>query len=218
MPRDRDAELAQQTLADGGRRHARGRLTRGGALEDVARVGAIVLEQTRKIGVAGPDAGDGALSWRGMRACGRVAADFLRPQRRIHDLLPVLPIAILYQHRDRRAECLAGADAGEEFNRVLLDLHPSPARVALLTARELVVDVVRGERQPGGHALEDAHEGGSVRFTGGSETNHCASSCLCGGGSDNSVLAAQIKTDWRDQGRQDRREIDGGVRRQGALY
>ena len=65
----------------------------------------------------------------------------------IHDLLPVLPVAIVDQHRDRRAERLAGANAGEKFDRVLLDLHAAPAAVALLAARELGVDVVGEQRQ-----------------------------------------------------------------------
>ena len=75
---------------------------------------------------------------------------------------PVLPVAILNQHRDRRAERLAGAHAGEKLGVVGLDLHAPAAPVALLPARELGVHVSRQERQAGDHTLEDGYERGPV--------------------------------------------------------
>ena len=51
---DANAELVEQPLADRAGGDARGRLARRGALEDVARVVAVVLEQAGEVGVAGP--------------------------------------------------------------------------------------------------------------------------------------------------------------------
>ena len=93
----------------------------------------------------------------------------LAARRRIHDLLPVLPVAIGDEHRDRRAERFAGANAGEKLDGVLFDLHAPAAAVPLLTARELGVDVRGEQRQARGHPFENAHEGGPMRFAGGRE-------------------------------------------------
>jgi hypothetical protein len=49
---DLDTEFGKQSLGEGARRDAAGRLPRTGALEDVARVDAIVLEDPGEIGVA----------------------------------------------------------------------------------------------------------------------------------------------------------------------
>ena len=95
-------------------------------------------------------------------------------RRGIHDLLPVLPVAIVDQHRDRRAERLAGAHAGEELSVVLLDLHAPPAAVALLAARELDVDVLGEEWQARGHSFENGHERVPVGFAGGCEAQHAS--------------------------------------------
>ena len=52
----------EEALADGAGGDARGRLARRRALENVARVVAVVLEQSGEIGVAGTHARDGALA------------------------------------------------------------------------------------------------------------------------------------------------------------
>ena len=54
----------EEALADRRRGDARRRLARRRALEDVARVVAVVLEQAGEIGVAGTHARDGALARR----------------------------------------------------------------------------------------------------------------------------------------------------------
>src|SRR5689334_8814218 len=94
------------------------------------------------------------------------------PRRRIHDLLPVLPVAILNHHRDWRAQGLARAHAGQELDVVGLDLHSSAAAIALLASRQLYVDVSRDERQSGDHAFEYRDEGGTVRFARGGKSEH----------------------------------------------
>ena len=57
---DANVELGEKTLADGGGGDARRRLARRRALENVARVVAVVLENAGEIGVAGAHARDGA--------------------------------------------------------------------------------------------------------------------------------------------------------------
>ena len=92
-------------------------------------------------------------------------------RRGIHDFLPVFPVAIGDEHRDRRAERFAGAHAGEKLDVVLLDLHAAAAAVALLAADELLVDVSGEQWQAGGAALEQRDEGFAVGFSGGREAN-----------------------------------------------
>src|SRR4051794_16047063 len=99
MRSDLDPELPQQLLADSSARHTRDGLARAGALEDVARVHAVVFERTGEIGVAGARPGDLAPATLGI---GR------RVRFRRHDVLPVLPVAIPDEHGDGGAECFAG--------------------------------------------------------------------------------------------------------------
>ena len=159
MAADAHVELVEKTLTDGRGGDARRRLARRRALENVARVVAIVLENAGEIGVAGPNARDGALAKPGPSAAPRRSLGVVVARRGIHDLLPVLPVAIVDEHRDRRPERLAGAHAGQKLDRVLLDLHAAPAAVALLAARELGVDVVRKQRNARRHSFENADEG-----------------------------------------------------------
>src|SRR5438094_6409648 len=83
-------------------------------------------------------------------------------QGSIHDVLPVLPVAILNQHRDRRTEGLAGPHTRQEFDGVLLDLHPSSPAVSLLPAHQFCVHVIGEEGKPGWDSLEDTDERGTV--------------------------------------------------------
>ena len=57
MAPDLDPELLEQPAGEGARRDARRRLARAGALEDVAGVVAVVLEDADEVGVPGPGAG-----------------------------------------------------------------------------------------------------------------------------------------------------------------
>ena len=113
----------------------------------VPGIDAIILEKTREIGVTRTDARHRALAlW------------ILWSGRRIHRLLPVLPVAIADQHRDGRADRFARSHAGEQLHGILLDLHAPPASVALLATRKLLVDVFGEEWKAGGNAFEDADE------------------------------------------------------------
>ena len=132
MRTDSDTQFAQQHATDGTGGHARGRLTGRGALENVAGVGAIVLEQPGEIGMSRPHPRDLPLPG---------AVGIAVSRSRVHDLEPVLPVAVADQHRDRRAERLAGAHARQELDAIRFDLHAAPSAVPLLSAGEVSVDV-----------------------------------------------------------------------------
>ena len=60
-----------------------------------------------------------------------------------HLLVPVLPVAILDDERDRGAEGLPPTNARTDLDLVLLDFHPTAAAVALLAPPEVGVDQQR---------------------------------------------------------------------------
>src|SRR2546422_5252687 len=97
MRPDLNAELLQEHLAHRAAGHPGHRFPGARALQDVARVLAVVLEGAREIRVAGPRTRHLAspLAPGGVRFGG-------------HHVLPVLPIAIPHEHRDGGAERLAG--------------------------------------------------------------------------------------------------------------
>src|SRR4029079_7230347 len=123
----------------------------GCPLQNVTGVIAVVLEHPGQIDVSWTWPRDDTLLLR--------IAD---PRRGIHDLLPVLPVAILNKHRDRRAEGFPGAHTGKELDVVGFDLHPSAAPVALLAARQIDVDIGGDERQASYHSLEYGDQCGAV--------------------------------------------------------
>src|SRR6266568_2325949 len=92
---------------------------------------ALVLHPACEIGVAGPR---------------RVHAALLRLRGidvpRIHRSTPVFKIAIANGDGDRRSECLAAADAANDFRLVVLDLHPPAAPVSMLATGEIAVDAL----------------------------------------------------------------------------
>ena len=63
----------------------------------------------------------------------------------------------------------AVADAAEDLGPVLLDGLARPAAVAALAAGEVDREVVLGQGEPGGHALDGRPERLSVRLAGGEE-------------------------------------------------
>ena len=83
---------------------------------------------------------------------------------RAHPPRPVLVVAVRDEQRERRAERAAVAQAGEHLDPVLLDLLPRAAAVALLAAREVGVDRVAVEHEPGRQAADDRDERRAVRL------------------------------------------------------
>src|SRR5881398_2713004 len=167
MRTDFDAELVQQHLAYRAAGHPGHRFPGARALQDVARVLAVVLEGPREIRVAG--------------ARTRHLATPLAPRSVCfggHHVLPVLPIAIPHEHRDGGAEGLAGPHAREPLDLVGFDLHAGAAAVAAHPPLELDVDALGGQGQPGGDPLEDRHQAASVRLARRREAERHATSTL----------------------------------------
>ena len=79
-------------------------------------------------------------------------------------LFPILPIAVLNQDGDGRADGFPMPHAGKKLGRVGFDFHPPAASVAALAALELAVEVVKIQTQPGGQALKDRHQCLAVRL------------------------------------------------------
>ena len=87
-----------------------------------------------------------------------------------HPLFPVFVVAVFNDEGDRAAHRAAEADAGDDAGLVLFDQHTAAAAVALLAAREVVVDARDIDLEAGGCAFDDGDEFGSVGFSGGEET------------------------------------------------
>ena len=89
-----------------------------------------------------------------------------------HLLLPVRPVSIFEEKRERGAEGAAEAKPGEDSDPVSLDLHPAAAAVTGLTPAELLVYRLHGDRQARGQTLQEDDEGRTVGFAGGEKTQH----------------------------------------------
>ena len=64
------------------------------------------------------------------------------------------------------------ADPTQELDVVALEAHPRPATEAEAAARQLVTDLLDGDLEAGGQALDDHREGRAVRFAGGQIAQH----------------------------------------------
>ena len=150
---DLGAVAAQQRLRDAARRHPCRRLARAGPLEDRAQVVGAVLEHPGQVGVPGPRQRDGldlALRLPHRHAVGR----------------PVGEVEVRDLERQRAADRQAVAQARLHLHPVALDLHAPAAAVAELAAREVGVDVVGREREPGRKPLEHREERRAVGLPG----------------------------------------------------
>ena len=103
----------------------------------------------------------------GLRAkrLGRLVVE--RPH--LHDLGPVVPVAVPDEEQDGRPERAAVPDPAQDLGAVLLDRLASAAAIALLAARQVDGDGVLRQREAGRDALDGGPERGSVRLPGGEE-------------------------------------------------
>src|SRR6185369_8258432 len=142
-------------------------LARRGPLEDVPDIVEPVFQGARKIGVPGPDASDrgrplvALAGGRSELGCLVVGQPF-----DLHDPGPVVPVAIGDEQEQRRAERDAVADAARDVRLVVLDRLARTAAVATLASGEVDRQVIRPERQPGGHALDRDRQRPAMRFAG----------------------------------------------------
>ena len=91
---------------------------------------------------------------------------------RVHRPLPVLPVLVRNEERDRRAGRHAVAHAAERLRAIGFDGHTPSAAVAPLAASQLRGDRVEVDRQTGGDALEDRDQTFAVRLAGSEKSQH----------------------------------------------
>ncbi len=91
-----------------------------------------------------------------------------------HRLLPVLPVLVRDQQRDRRAGRHAVANAAQRLRAIRFDRHAAAAAVAALAAAQLGGHRVDVDREARRHAFDDRHERLAVRFAGGQKSQHSA--------------------------------------------
>ena len=96
-----------------------------------------------EVGVAGPHRGQ--------------ALDLALDRVDGHAHLPVrvVPVLVLDAQADGTAHGQAVAHAADDLGEVRLDLLALAAAVALLAPSQVLGDVLLGDRQAGGHALDD---------------------------------------------------------------
>ena len=127
-------------------RDASGGFARAGTLEHIADVVVAVLERAGEIRVSGP--------WtRHLRPSGAGCA-FRHLGLDVHRLLPVDPVAVANDKRDRRAGREAVPNAGEHFDVVAFNGHSPAAPVAALSPPELRVERVDIDVETRRHAVD----------------------------------------------------------------
>ena len=151
------ADLGEEQLGQRARGDAGGRLPGAGALEHVAGVVEAVLLHADEVGVTRSGLVQRLLG--GARG-GR------------HLLLPLRPFGVVDHDRHRRPEGQPVADAAEELDVVTLEAHARAAPEAEAAAGELVADLLDGDGQARGEALDDHRERRAVGLTGGQVTQH----------------------------------------------
>lgn len=145
MAPDAHPELGQETARHRPGGHPGGGLARAGALEDVAGVRAIVLQEADQVGVPRP---------RQVHPAQRLVVG-VGHRLHGHGGPPVVPVPVHDPHGQGRAQGLSQAHAAEDLAGVLLDGHAPAAAVAPLAAGQIAGDVERLQRESRRHALDD---------------------------------------------------------------
>lgn len=160
MGDDLGAECAEQGLRKCACGDAGSGLASTGSLEDVAGIVEVVLLHTNEIGVAGTD------------TCERVGR---MARGRVHLLVPLVgsePLRVSDLDGNWRAEGAAVTHTAHQGDLVGLEPLSRTATVTETTAGEFGLDVVDGDLETGGQALDDHDKGATVGFTGGEEAQH----------------------------------------------
>src|SRR5205823_6142469 len=115
-----NAKWFEKKFANGAHRHAGGGFARAASLQHVADIGEVVLERSGQIGMPRPRTAHGALLFGRSGLQGR------------HGFLPVLPVLVPDDERNRSSQALAEAHARHEVDLVGLDFHSSAPPMASL--------------------------------------------------------------------------------------
>ena len=89
-----------------------------------------------------------------------------------HDLLPLGPFGVADLDGDGAALGDAVADAAEDRDHILLELHPRAAAVAEPAAGQRIGDLGAGEFHTGGHAFDNSDQCRAMGFSGSQPTQH----------------------------------------------
>jgi hypothetical protein len=166
MRDDLDAErLAEQGLDDRTDRDPRRGLPRACAFQDRPGVGVAVLLHAGEVGVPRPGTGE-------RRVAGDPHQDGRIDRVSRHDRLPLGPLGVAHADRHRAAQRDTVPQPAEDLHRVLLEAHPRAAAVPEPSARQLARHVGARQLHPGGDALQDRDERGSVRLSRGQPAQH----------------------------------------------
>src|ERR1700688_4384289 len=115
-----DTDRRDQSPAHRAGGHPGRGLASAGALEDIAGVAESIFQDPREVRMTGADPGD--------------PLRCESPRLDLHRSLPVLPVAVLDDQRDRRAESPATADPADDPGDVVLDLLAFTPPMSALTA------------------------------------------------------------------------------------
>src|SRR6185369_5953227 len=159
MAKHFNAKLTQEELGNCAYRHTRRRFARGGPFQYVAGFRKIVFQSPGKVSMARA---------RGSHSLMLLRIAHLNRQR----LLPVLPVLVLQQNGDRRADCLPMAHAGDDVGLVGFDLHTPATAKALLPPPQLTINEYLVNTKTCGNAGKEGHQALSVRFSGSNVTKH----------------------------------------------
>jgi hypothetical protein len=144
---DLGADLGEERLRQGAGRDAGRGLAGARPFEHVAGVVEAVLLHADEVGVA---------------RAGLMERLLGRARCRRHLFLPLRPLGVVDHDRDRRPEGDPVADAAEELDVVALEAHAGTAAEPEAAPRQLVADLLDGDGQARGQALDDHREGGAV--------------------------------------------------------
>jgi len=141
-----------------------GRLSGACAFEHITDVGVAVLDRASEVGMSRSRPCD-IRTFRSGRSPWHLALD-------VHRLLPVHPVTIANQKRDRRTGRDAVTHSREHLGAIAFDLHATAASVAALATAELQVQRVDIELEAGGHAVNGDDQRLAVRLARGQKSKH----------------------------------------------
>ena len=90
----------------------------------------------------------------------------------VHRLLPVRPVFVFDEQRNRRTRRATAPHAADNACAIGLDRHATAAAVPALTAPQILRDLIKINDQPRGHAVENRDERRPVRFASGQKSQH----------------------------------------------
>ena len=163
---DAHVQLVEKPAHGGAERDAHRGLARAGPLQGISQIFMPELDRPGQVGMPWP---------RQRHELARIGDRLDR-----HALGPGFGmIGVLDQDRERRAQGAAVAHAGEDARLLRLDGHPPAAAVAELAPLQVALEMRGQQLQPRRQAVENAHQGRSVRLAGCEKAQPAHASAAC---------------------------------------